>query len=121
MAGYLQTWFPYALSVGAGSQGSDITGTPFDIEVKARTGFDPSSALRQLKSRRSARLGFAVLRLNGQGENAADYCVVMRLGDFMELVHRCTGCGEWVHEANNCQICATLANLHDTPGDTKET
>ena len=105
VAAYLSQYFPYAQSVGAGAQGSDILNTPFDIEVKARTGFNPSAVLKQLKDRAGERLGFAVLRLNGQGEQAGDYAVVIRLEDFMELVIRCKYCGSWQELYGSCNTC----------------
>jgi hypothetical protein len=105
VAAYLSQYFPYAQSVGAGAQGSDILNTPFDIEVKARTGFNPSAVLKQLKARAGGRLGFAVLRLNGQGEQAGDYAVVIRLEDFMELVIRCNKCGSWQELYGSCNTC----------------
>lgn len=105
VASYLQQYWPYAQSVGAGAQGSDILNTPFDIEVKARTGFNPSAVLKQLKERATGRLGFAVLRLNGQGENPEDYAVVMRLADFMELIIRCNKCGSWQELYGHCKTC----------------
>ena len=83
VADYLKRWYPNAESTGAGRQGTDITGVPFDIEVKARTGFAPLEAVKQLKLRESDKLGFVVLRMNGQGENAEDYMVCMTLKDFM--------------------------------------
>jgi len=105
VAAYLSQYFPYAQSVGAGAQGSDILNTPFDIEVKARTGFNPSAVLKQLKARAGGRLGFAVLRLNGQGEQAGDYAVVIRLEDFMELVIRCNKCSSWQELYGSCNTC----------------
>ena len=105
VAAYLSQYFPYAQSVGAGAQGSDILNTPFDIEVKARTGFNPSAVLKQLKARAGGRLGFAILRLNGQGEQAGDYAVVIRLEDFMELVIRCNKCGSWQELYGSCNTC----------------
>ena len=104
VASYLQQFWPYAQSVGAGQSGSDILNTPFDIEVKARTGFNPSAVLKQLKARASGRMGFAVLRLNGQGR-AEDFCVVIRLEDFMELVIRCNKCGSWQELYKHCSTC----------------
>ena len=83
VADYLKQWYPHAESTGAGRQGADITGVPYDIEVKARTGFNPLQAIKQLKLRKSDKLGFVVMRMNGQGENAEDYMVCMRLQDFM--------------------------------------
>ena len=83
VADYLKRWYPYAESAGAGRTGSDVIGIPFDIEVKARTGFQPLEAIKQLKLRKSDKLGFVVMRMNGQGENAEEYMVCMRLQDFM--------------------------------------
>ncbi len=82
---YLSTVWPNA-NVGRGS-GKDIVGVPFDCEVKSRTGFQPLSYLRQLKARtdKSGELGFGVLRLNGQGEDAAEYCAIIRLADLLPL------------------------------------
>lgn len=109
VAEYLGKCWPHA-SVGRG-QGKDIDGVPFDVEVKARSLFEPLAYLRQLKARtdKSGELGFAVLRLNGQGNNAADYACIMRLEDLMPLlelkyghlenqpiesdISRCTQCG----------------------------
>ena len=86
VADYLKRWYPYAESAGAGRTGSDVIGIPFDIEVKARTGFDPLAAIRQLKLRQSDKLGFVVLRMNGQGENPEDYIALMPLKDFITFI-----------------------------------
>lgn len=105
VASYLSQFFPYAQSIGAGQSGSDVLNTPFDWEVKARGKFDPAGTLKQLRKRESGRLGIAVLRLNGQGDNAADYAVVIRLEDFMELVIRCNKCGSWQELYGTCSTC----------------
>ena len=43
----------HALPVGAGRDGTDITGVPgLDIEIKARTKLDLSGLMRQLKDRK---------------------------------------------------------------------
>jgi hypothetical protein len=42
---YMRQWFPFADSAGAGRTGSDVLNVPFDVEVKARTGFNPKAAL----------------------------------------------------------------------------
>lgn len=88
LAGYLVSrGWKYALSAGAGRSGTDVTGTPFDWEVKARAGFNPSATMKQLKERKSDRLGIAVLRLNGQGEkNVEDWVCLMRLQDVVDLL-----------------------------------
>ena len=109
VAEYLGKCWPNA-SVGRGA-GKDIQNVPFDVEVKARAGFQPKQVLAQIKARtdKSGELGFAVLRLNGQGDNAADYACIMRLEDLMPLlelkyghlenqpiesdISRCTQCG----------------------------
>jgi hypothetical protein len=93
-------WFaangwPYAEPVGAGRQGSDITGMPgIDVEVKARAGLDLPALLRQLDTRASeGLLGVGVLRLNGQGPASInEWPVVLRLDDFTALL-RAAGYG----------------------------
>jgi hypothetical protein len=124
---YLSTVWPSA-NVGRGS-GKDIVGVPFDCEVKSRTGFQPLSYLRQLKARtdKSGELGFGVLRLNGQGEDAAEYCAIIRLADLLPLlilkyghldkepteadIDRCTGCGSYmIRKCLTCQPTITNAN-----------
>jgi len=112
VADYLRRWWEGA-SIGRGS-GRDILNVPFDCEVKARTGLDISGTLRQIEARtsKSGLLGYAVFRLNGQGEKAADYVAMLRFGDLVELlvaagyekrkdiiedkdIKRCKQCGEW--------------------------
>ena len=83
VAEYLKQWYPHAESTGAGRQGSDITGVPYDIEVKAVKKFSPLAWIKQNKERKSHKLGFVVLRSNGQGERAEDYVMLMPLKDFM--------------------------------------
>jgi hypothetical protein len=116
-------------TVGRGS-GKDIVNVPFDVEVKARTGFQPLAYMAQLKARTSlsGELGLAVLRLNGQGENAEDYACVIRLGDLLPLlqlkyghlssepteadIDRCTGCGSYMIQ--RCLTCQPMTtNAHD--------
>jgi hypothetical protein len=88
--------FPFAESTGAGRSGTDITGcVGIDWEVKARTGFNPSSAIKQLKERaKTDILGLVYLRLNGQGEEKVkDWVVVLRLEDVVNLLKE-AGYGE---------------------------
>lgn len=89
-AKYLQAnGFPHALSTGAGRSGTDITGIEgMDWEVKARTGFDPLGAIRQLKERaKEGVLGVVLLRLNGQGEESVgDWMVCLRFEDAVTLL-----------------------------------
>ena len=90
LANYLvDNGFPFAESTGAGRSGSDVTGTiGIDWEVKARTGFNPSSAIAQLKDRANDKdLGVVVLRLNGQGEKSVgDWVMLLRLEDGVKLL-----------------------------------
>lgn len=87
VADYLKQFYPYAESTGAGRQGSDILGTPYDIEVKAVTKFSPLGWIKQIKKRKSDKLGFVVLRCNGQGEKAGEYVVLLPLQDFMKVLN----------------------------------
>jgi hypothetical protein len=121
VAEYLKHWWEGA-TVGRGS-GRDILNVPFDCEVKARTGLDPVGTLRQIEARtaESGLLGFACFRLNGQGEQAADYVAMLRLGDLVELLRaagyekrtdivkdsditRCLDCGIYAL-GERCQFC----------------
>jgi hypothetical protein len=115
--------------VGRGS-GKDIVNVPFDCEVKARVGFQPLAYMKQLKARTdiSGELGFGVLRLNGQGEDAAEYCAIIRLADLLPLlilkyghldkeptesdIDRCTVCGSY--KIRRCLTCQPMTtNAHD--------
>ena len=114
--------------MGRGS-GKDIVNVPFDVEVKARAGFQPLAYLKQLKARTSisGELGFGVIRLNGQGEDAGEYACVIRLADLLPLlilkyghldkepteadITRCS-CGSWmIGECKTCQ--PTITNAED--------
>jgi hypothetical protein len=112
-------------SVGRGN-GKDILGVPFDAEIKARKSFQPLEWIRQYKARTaiSGELGFAVMRLNGQGENAEDYACIIRLADLLPLlqlkyghldkepteadIDRCSGCGSYmIRRCLTCQPTTT--------------
>jgi hypothetical protein len=120
VAQYLSTVWSGA-SVGRG-KGKDIQGVPFDCEVKARKGFNPLATIRQYQARTaiSGELGFAVLRLNGQGTNAEDYACIIRLGELLPLlvlkyghldsepteadIDRCEACGSYmIRKCLTCQ------------------
>jgi len=126
VAQYLSTVWQGAC-VGRGN-GKDIVNVPFDAEIKSRTGFQPLAYIKQYKARTaiSGELGFAVLRLNGQGENAEDYACVIRLGDLLPLlqlkyghitsepteadIDRCSGCGSYmIRKCLTCQPMITSA------------
>ena len=128
VAEYLGKCWPHA-SVGRGI-GKDIQNVPFDVEVKARAGFQPKQVLAQIKARtdKSGEVGFAVLRLNGQGEDAAEYACVIRLEDLLPLlelkyghldkeptdkdIDRCTQCGTYM--IRRCLTCQpTIINAKD--------
>jgi len=127
VAQYLSTVWQNA-NVGRGS-GKDIVGVPFDAEIKARAGFQPLAYLKQLKARTSVsgELGFGVIRLNGQGEDAAEYACIIRLADLLPLlqlkyghitsepteadIDRCSGCGSYmIRRCLTCQPMTTDAN-----------
>ena len=126
VAQYLSTVWTGA-TVGRGN-GKDIVNVPFDVEVKARSGFQPLAYLKQLKARTSisGELGFGVIRLNGQGEDARDYAAIIRLEDLLPLlqlkyghitsepteadIDRCTGCGSYmIRKCLTCQPTITDA------------
>jgi hypothetical protein len=119
---YLSQWWENA-SVGRGA-GKDIHNVPFDCEIKARTEFAPLSWLKQVTKRaRGKELPFVVCRMNGQGEDAAEYLAFMRFGDLVQLLlmagygdiqkdsvqlepERCTLCGSWKLKEVPCRTCA---------------
>ena len=90
MAQYLvRHGFEEAHVTSMAASGSDILGIEgLDIEVKARRGFDPASAMAQLRARaKETGMGVAVMRLNGQGEASMDDWVgVIRLADLVYLL-----------------------------------
>ena len=122
VAAYLSQWWRGA-GVGRGA-GKDITNVPFDVEVKARSAFQPLEWLRQATKRASVQgeLPFVVCRMNGQGESAEDYLAFMRFGDLVQLLlpiygeiqtdtdklepERCKQCGSWKFVNCPCRTCA---------------
>jgi hypothetical protein len=128
VAAYLSQWWRSA-SVGRGA-GKDILNVPFDVEIKARTAFQPLEWLRQATKRASVsnELPFVVCRMNGQGEDASEYLAFMRFGDLVQLLlsmygdiqkdsvelepERCTSCGSWKLKDVPCRTCqVSNANL----------
>jgi hypothetical protein len=116
-------------TVGRGS-GKDIVNVPFDVEVKARASFQPLAWIKQYRARTaiSGELGFCVMRLNGQGEDASEYACIIRLADLLPLlqlkyghitsepteadIDRCTGCGSYMIQ--RCLTCQPMTtNAHD--------
>ena len=130
VADYLQQWWGGA-TVGRGA-GKDIVNIPMDIEVKARSDFNPMEWLRQSRKRteKNGELNVVVCRMNGQGEDAAEYLSFLRFSDLVQLLikagyadiqadtveltpERCTQCGSWKLENVVCRTCkkANHANL----------
>lgn len=118
VANYFARIWEAARPVNSGASGSDVLGTPFDIEVKARAAFQPKAWIDQLKKRDDGRLKFVILRCNGQGENVEDYVFIARLGDIMPLLEekvpsediaRCKGCGSWTIVSRICEVCKAMA------------
>ena len=127
VASYLQQWWPHA-GIGRGA-GKDITNVPFDVEVKARSAFQPLEWLRQASKRADGKeLPFVVCRMNGQGEDASEYLAFMRFADLVQLLlpiygdiqsdsvqlepERCTICGSWKLKDVPCRTCkVSNANL----------
>jgi len=121
VAAYLSQWWRSAC-VGRGA-GKDILNVPFDVEIKARTAFQPLEWLRQATKRASAsnELPFVVCRMNGQGEDASEYLAFMRFGDLVQLLlpiygdiqtdsdklepERCDKCGGWKLVGVPCRLC----------------
>jgi hypothetical protein len=122
VAKYLSTWWAHA-DIGRGA-GKDITHVPFDMEVKARSAFQPKAWIDQVIKRasKSNDLPIVVCRLNGQGESSPqDYLAFMRLGDLVDLLlssgygdfkgdrdtlepMRCKMCGAWAF-TETCRTC----------------
>ena len=119
---YLRQWWENA-SVGRGA-GKDINNVPFDAEIKARSSFAPLAWLKQVTKRAAPQneLPFVVCRMNGQGEDAAEYLAFMRFGDLVQLLlmagygdiqqdsvqlepERCNQCGSWKIKEVPCKTC----------------
>ena len=79
--------WPFAESAGAGRSGSDVTGTlDIAVEVKARTNLDPLGWVRQAEQAAQGRLPLAVVRCNGQGEDAGRYVAMVRFDQLVQLL-----------------------------------
>ena len=116
VANYFRERWGSASVVNSGASGSDVLGTPFDIEVKARAAFQPKAWIDQQKKRDEGKLKFVVMRCNGQGENPEDYVFIARLGDMMPLLEeqkdpeqivRCE-CGKWIIKGDDCWVCEAI-------------
>lgn len=124
----MQPWWPWA-TVGRGN-GKDIVNIPMDIEVKARSDFNPMAWLKQSRKRteKSGELSIVVCRMNGQGDDAAEYLSFLKFSDLLELLVKagyadfqadtdklnpiyCT-CGNTIMEGSPCHICEKLNNAN---------
>jgi hypothetical protein len=129
VAAYLSQWWRSA-SVGRGA-GKDVLNVPFDVEIKARTDFQPLAWLRQATKRAAAsdELPFVVCRMNGQGEDSENYLAFLRFGDLVQLLldagygdiqqdtvnlepERCAQCGSWKLVGVICRTCEKLPNAN---------
>ena len=126
VANYLQQWWSGA-SVGRGS-GKDIVNVPMDIEVKARADFKPLEWLRQSRKRteKNKELNLVVIRMNGQGEDAAEYLAFLPFSDLVQLLVKAgyadfqadtdklepvyCKCGNTIMKGSPCHICEKLDN-----------
>jgi hypothetical protein len=124
VAQYLSQWWTGA-AVGRGN-GKDIVNIPVDIEVKARTAFQPLEWLRQSRKRteKSGELSLVVCRMNGQGEDAAEYLAFLPFSDLVQLLIKAgyadfqadtinleptyCRCGNTIMKGSPCHICEKL-------------
>lgn len=126
---YLSQWWPHALANGAGRSGNDVTGIPFNLEIKARSAFSPKAWIDQVSKRSEASgdLPVVICRMNGQGEDAEKYLAFMRVGDLVNLLlaagygdlqsnvrelepQRCNKCGAWTFKDVECRTCQKAVN-----------
>lgn len=123
VAEYLSKYWEGA-TVGRGN-GKDIVNIPIDIEVKARSDFNPMEWIRQGRKRteKNGELNVVVCRMNGQGEMVEDYLAFLKFSDLVELLvkagyadikadtvnlepERCRICGSWKFINCPCKTCA---------------
>ena len=108
--------------------GKDIVNIPMDIEVKARSAFNPLEWLRQGRKRteKSGELNLVVCRMNGQGEDVGGYLAFMQFSDLVQLLIKAgytdfqqdsvnlepiyCKCGNTIMKGSPCHICEKLDN-----------
>lgn len=122
VADYLANYWENVSAVASSLGGSDVLGIPgFDVEVKARSGFQPLEALKQQDKRKGSQKGLIIMRLNGQGEDVGEYIAIMRVKELVPLlqkhhptegVTRCQ-CGNWIVIGRECQICLAMDAMKD--------
>ena len=126
VAQYLSQWWEGA-TVGRGA-GKDIVNIPIDLEIKSRSDFSPLAWLKQSRKRteKSGELSAVVCRMNGQGEDAAEYLAFLPFSDFVELLVKAgytdfqadtdklepmyCQCGNTIMKGSPCHICEKLDN-----------
>ena len=126
VAEYLSQYW-HGATVGRGN-GKDIVNVPMDIEVKARADFKPLEWLRQSRKRteKNQELNLVVCRMNGQGEDAAEYLAFMQFSDLVQLLVKAgytdfqadtdklepvyCQCGNTIMKGSPCHICEKLDN-----------
>ena len=127
VAEYLSQWWKGA-AVGRGN-GKDCINVPFDLEVKARSTFNPMEWLRQSRKRteKNGELNLVVCRMNGQGEDAAEYLAFLKFSDLVQLLIKagyddiqqdtvklipadCSKCGGLKIKDAVCRTCKVLDN-----------
>ena len=128
VADYLSQWW-HGATVGRGN-GKDCINVPFDLEVKARSQFDPMGFLRQSRKRteKSGELSLVVCRMNGQGEDAGEYLAFLKFSDLVQLLIKAgyadfqtdtdklepvyCRCGNTIMKGSPCHICEKLDNAN---------
>lgn len=92
VAEYLAEYWPHALPVGAGRSGSDVTGIPFDVEIKARARLELPAVMRQLAERANGTPQVAVIRPNGYGPSRiAQWPAIVTLAEYVRLIRATRG------------------------------
>lgn len=86
VAEYLAEYWPHAVPVGAGRPGSDITGVPFDVEIKARRRLELTGTMQQLADRATGVPQVAVIRPDGYGPARIDqWPAIVTLAEYVRL------------------------------------
>ena len=119
----------HGATVGRGN-GKDIVNVPMDIEVKARSDFNPMAWLKQSRKRteKSGELSIVVCRMNGMGDDAAEYLSFLKFGDLIQLLIKAgyadfqadtdklepvyCQCGNTIMKGSPCHICEKLDNAN---------
>lgn len=128
VAEYLSQYW-HGAAVGRGN-GKDIVNIPMDIEVKARSAFNPLEWLRQGRKRteKTGELSLVVCRMNGQGEDAGGYLAFLQFSDLVQLLIKAgytdfqqdsvnlepiyCRCGNTIMKGSPCHVCEKLDNAN---------